>query len=56
VFEEGTGIPGRDRGDRPTDEQYEELELRVIAYSKEKLEVSGVCFGPERFYICGTSN
>ena len=37
-------------------QQYEELELRVIAYSKEELEVSGVCFGPERFYICGTSN
>jgi hypothetical protein len=37
-------------------ERYQELELRVIAHSKEELEISGVCFGPERIYICETSN
>jgi Recombinase zinc beta ribbon domain len=40
----------------PRRQQYEELELRVTAYSKEEYEVAGVCFDPERFYICATSH
>jgi len=36
-------------------ERYRELDLRVVAHSKEEIEVSGL-FDPERIYISAPSS